>query len=244
MAPNTSIVLYQKEIKMKQQIQKILNELRPHLISIEINNDIFCFQLKALIPINWKLKKDEHIIIEKYSQTNNANSLLIKPINIDTTIDYLLTYLKDNINTNIKRENIEKKIEEKRIKEQQLLEEKLEKIKNNSLKIKDNDEFIEFENTTPLIINNEPINEEEEFAGIDASEFLKSFKNKEFVEQPQFIQIEPDDDGLSDEEYYGMRPANILPNDNDYFKSNNNQSTRNSEFSKIGLDFHIERETE
>lgn len=239
MEQNTSIVLYQKETKMKQQIQKILNELRPHLISIEINNDIFCFQLKALIPLNWKLKKDEHIIIEKYSRTNNANSLLIKPINIDTTIDYLLSYLKDNINTNIKRENIEKKIEEKRIKEQQLLEEKLEKIKNNSLKIKDNDEFIEFENTTPLIINNEPINEEEEFAGIDASEFLKSFKNNGFVE--------PDDDGLSDEEYYGMRPANILPNDNDYFKSNNNQSTRNidnSEFSKIGLDFHIERETE
>jgi hypothetical protein len=243
MGPGTSLVLYEKP-KMKNNINKLLTDLIPYFISIEVDIDSLQLYVKTLIPLKWKLKKDDNIIINKVSNTTQANYILLKPSNQDVTVDVILSYLKDTVIQNRKIEELDKKIEDKRVKEQLALEQKLENIKKKALKIKSEDEFVEFESNESLIINTEHIiDEEEEFTGIDTNDYINSIKNNEFREQPRFIQVEPSNDGLTDEEYYNMSAANIKSIDDSYFKMNNNTFNA-EEFNRTGLNFQIERETE
>lgn len=258
MEAGTSIVLYQKQNKYKNNIQKILNEITPHLISLEIDGETLFYYIKCLIPLKWQLKKDGNILVNKLTQTNEANVITLKASNDEVTIDYILQYLKDNINTNIKRENIEKKIEEKRTKEQQVLEQKLEKIKNKSLKIKENDEFIEFENIIPQHIVNQTENNSQFIE--KSTEDNPKPKTNGYIPNPNLVfDDEPSPEvqsiqEMSNEEYYGLNTIKIneyvepVPLDDDYFapkKSGQKVKVPGMEkFAQFGLDLEMEREAE
>lgn len=257
METGTSIILYQAPIKMKNNFQKTLREITPYLVSIEIDGETLLFYLKCLIPLNWQLKKDNHTVIDKINQTLEANVLTIKSSSEEVTIDYLLQYLKDNITQNKKREDIEKKVEEKRLKEQMLLEEKLNKLKNKSLKIKETDEFIEFETSNIQPTYQEPVNIDNGINVDVNNPHLQVPRTNGYRPNPNISFSEPDPEvqavqEMSNEEYYGIsniqvRDMNELKVD-DYFTQKRGEKPIPSKdlemFNKFGISLDFEREEE
>lgn len=140
-------------------IQKIFDDVSPYLSSIKTDSNSMLY-LECYFPNNYSFKIDEKINIVVSKKMLNAS--VVELSSNSENIDYIIHYLKENLKINEKREKAEQKLLEIKQKKQKALELSFDKLKNKTLGINQNDEFIELSNVEPLHILEEPVNHQTE----------------------------------------------------------------------------------
>lgn len=126
-------------MKKQNSLQQVFDELTPHLVSILIDTETLKPYVNILIPNDWKLKTNTCFSILKKQTKGHLSLLEVRLVDLTLSVDDLLGYVTDIINTNKKRVEAEQKIQE----EFERLKKELELKLKQTIGLNENDELID-----------------------------------------------------------------------------------------------------